>query len=312
MFSPRPGCFHVKLPGGIGNQLFALYASRYLSQTLGYSNHLDFGGVDYSHNITPYDIRTFQLPLEEIVFCNRRKEDTNVVSKVLINTILARPILGLHRFPVNKDSLIYIEDYIELKGLSGGILHRPTISDSYFADFSFFDSILDPSLKALELTEPSSSFLVTQQEISDSRVLGVHLRLGDYMDNLETIGVLSDLYFLNSITYALAVEPFDQIWIFSDTPNTARQRVSTWDLEIPIRIIDKSISNPVEQLVLLSKCHGVVCSNSTFSFWSAKFASESNPNNLVVVPRHFRKDQETLVSGLPKSWHLVENEWLSL
>ncbi len=307
----------VRLPGGLGNQLFALFAARYISQETGSPSHLDFGGIDYSHHNRKIDISNFILESQEELLSKNASLSLRALkmhflhqSKVLINNKFRNFAKNLNYFSwdVGSDFRQTVDE--TLVGLKDRKLKLPISFYSYFADFSYFDLIKDDSLKTLRLKVESDHFLKLSEATRAERILGVHLRLGDFLQNSNTIGCLSDIYFIDAIEQAFESNKYDQVWVFTDSVDIALERVKNWPHRNRTKIIGNMYeTNACEELLLLSMCAGIVCSNSTFSYWGAKFASSQNMDVPVFFPEFFRRDNLTFINNIPSVWIPMTPVW---
>ena len=123
--------------------------------------------------------------------------------------------------------------------------------------------------KPLRLRTPSPQAIALFDEAKGKRILGIHFRRGDFREWLNGAWVLPDDWY---VSRARRLGPdFDSIWIFSDEP----QEASIVFGGLPrCRVISGQGLVPTEEMVLLSQCQGVVCSKSSFSWWSAFWARE--------------------------------------
>ncbi len=311
----------TRMPGGIGNQLFSLFASRYLAQETGHRNYLDFGGIDYSHHKEKYDISEFLLKNHEIAF--EQKGIRSLYAKLIkvlhnLKLQLGKRSIPVARFlklyecglePLNSANVSKVIDQISNRSV---LSIFPSIS-GYFPDFSFFDKLKNPEDKVLEVENASEAFLSLKHFLSTNGVLGVHVRLKDFLLHPHTIGNLSDSYFFNSIGAAIESQNYDEVWVFSDSPKDAFSRLSGMETGLRFRFIgiDQSLT-PCEELILLQNCSGIVCSNSTFSYWAAKFMSERDSSSQIYIPSSFRKDEKTRIYGLPLTWNICPVDWIDI
>jgi hypothetical protein len=309
----------TRIPGGIGNQLFSLFASRYLAQETGHTNYLDFGGIDYSHHKDKHDISEFLLKSHEIAFEQKGGRSLDAKSIKVLHSIklkLGKRSIAVARFlklyecglePLNSSNVSRMIDEICNR-------HELSIFPSvsgYFPDFSFFDHLKNPDDKVLKLGKASEAFLSHKHFLSTNSVLGVHVRLKDFLLHPHTIGNLSDDYFLNSIGTAIESRDYDEVWVFSDSPKDALLRLTGMQVGVRFRFVgmDQSLT-PCEELSLLQNCSGIVCSNSTFSFWAAKLMSERDSSSQICIPSSFRKDEKTRIHGLPPTWNICPVDWI--
>ena len=311
-------CFHFRLPGGLGNQLFGLFASRYISQITGLINHLDFDGVDYSHTNLRSDLRSFDLDSREQEVCKKGNivnwylqflKKSSALLKLNESSILNW--MGIAQFPILRDSKLDLDDFLSTQLNSDRRFFVLRIIDSYMADFAFFDALQPVRKLPLQLKNPSDRFsrLVTNMQLKNT--IAVHLRLGDFLENRSSIGLLGDEYFIKAISKLAESGEFEKVLVFSDSTSLALHRISGWNGSLPIEVVESTpMDDPAEDLKLMSACGGIVCSNSTFSFWAAKLASGSDPQTPVVVPSSFRKDHAASVKSIPLGWHLESPFWV--
>lgn len=307
----------VRLPGGLGNQLFALYAARYISQETNLQTYLDFDGIDYTHHDQKIDISNFILSPQETFLSDEttflsRASRIKFAQQLRVTLQKKTPYLAgrISYFALDIGDDFRSSLDVILAHLKHKIVKFPLSFEGYFADFSYFDLVRCESLKSLRLKFESRQFLELSKETDNSRILGVHLRLGDFLRHPYTIGCLSDEFFIGAIEQAFATRKYDQVWVFTDSLEFAYQRIHSWPFRNKIEIIGMTHhTNACEELLLLSKCAGIICSNSTFSFWGAKFASSQNPGVQVLYPESFRRDKRTSIGSIPNSWNSMKPIW---
>jgi len=134
---------------------------------------------------------------------------------------------------------------------------------------------------AAPLSSWTSDFL---RVLNSQRSIGVHIRLGDYIFLGDKVIPQED-YFLSGIGLLKAkMGPSTKVFFFTDEPLKVEQLfprlVNLGELVSP-----PLYTTPVENLILLSKCDGFVCSNSTFSWWAATLSSA--PAEWIVRPSYF-------------------------
>jgi hypothetical protein len=130
------------------------------------------------------------------------------------------------------------------------------------------------------------------------RPLLVHVRLGDYQLE-DNFGVLSSEYYKAAIEFAWQSERFDKIWLFSDQPEDAMQRIPP-EFRDRTRLVDDHYLNSAETLQIMSLCQGYVIANSSFSWWGAFLSECKDP--LVVTPKPW-------FTGLPEPTDLIPLNW---
>ena len=307
----------VRLPGGLGNQLFALFAARYIAQETDLQTYLDFDGIDYSHHPQTIDISHFSLEPQERFLS---KDAAFLSQSSNIRTIQRFKVELRKKFPAvsnrinyflfdpgydSRESLDRTLEYIKSKRVK-----FPMSFEGYFADFSYFDRLKIKESKFVQLKVESLQYQRLSKEIHVTPTLGVHLRLGDFLKHPDTIGCLSDDFFIGAVENAFDTKKYNQVWIFTDSPEIAFDRIRHWPFRKITKIVGiDGITNACEELLLLSQCAGIICSNSTFSFWGAKLASNQFPGVQVLFPESFRRDKLTSIQNVPNSWKPIRPIW---
>jgi hypothetical protein len=127
----------------------------------------------------------------------------------------------------------------------------------------------------------------------------VHVRLGDYKSE-DSFGILSSDYYKDAIEHAWRSESFKKIWLFSDEPEQAIQRIPH-EFRSQTRIMESQQLGSAETLRIMSVCRGYVIANSSFSWWAA-YLSECE-NAIVVAPSPW-------FTGLPEPTDLIPSNWV--
>jgi hypothetical protein len=100
----------------------------------------------------------------------------------------------------------------------------------------------------------------------------VHLRLGDYKTLSHIYGVV-DINLIAKLVRDEQDRASRPIWIFTDSPEDLTPK-ATNALNASRVIGPSDLSRPIENMVLMSLGGNIVCSNSTFSWWSAFLKGE--------------------------------------
>jgi len=287
----------VDARGGLGNQLFGLFAAVWSGQTMMRKSVLDITNIDRNHTSGKYDLKSFKLSSSILV---RKQGPVEAKARRLSNLIL-----GSSRESIFQDRSVNSRELLLQKlelEIGQGKLPPKVVLKGFFQDFSFFDSV-EPNAKKLELYKPSTDYLLIAEEIKKKRPIVVHIRLGDYLNH--KIGMLSENYFMSSIEAIKKTLGNREIWIFTNSPEQLGQLYPGISKQ-NFRVLTPS-GDPAESMILMSKADGIVCSNSTFSFWAAKL---SKIECKVVVPKNYSKDSETQIRNNPAHWIQIENTWM--
>ncbi len=120
--------------------------------------------------------------------------------------------------------------------------------------------------------------------------------------------MLSDKYYLDAYEVLARSVDIEKAFIFTDSP----QMLSNLSNSFPckVEVVTAEDLSTSETLILMSRCKGIITSNSTFSFWSAML---SNHTNIVIPSPWFKSDDEWLnSSNLNKqSWGTCKASWIS-
>lgn len=176
----------------------------------------------------------------------------------------------------------------------------------YWQSHLYFDNLRPDLVQSFLPTEPKTDSAGELEEIIDGGVtVGVHVRRGDYVSNrrnLEAFGTCTREYYLEGMALLRDSLRAEQTLIFTDDPQWCLDNLGNHRSQ---RIVPRDISkrSDEEDLWLLSRCDGVVISNSTFGWWGAWLG---NHGSQVVVPEHWYR-------GVESAWdHLLLQEWVRL
>lgn len=311
----------VSLTGGLGNQLFQLAAASSLSQEsklniiynlgsprknkLGYPDITDFelSGIvyrDFNHRFGFFSKKIAGFNLRRGI--NPRKfEQTNLIDFII------RKLSNLY-FTYSLLQRIKLVVCIGVGYFDPKVPPTDNLFIGYFQSYKWVsnDSVLE-KFKSLELKHPSIACNKYRLTVKNKRVLGVHIRLGDYKAESD-FGVLSPSYYAKAIELALAKNSYDVVWVFSDEPQLAKKYYANPTLINANWIEDNSLS-PAETLQLFRRCDGFVIANSSFSWWAAMLSE--NENAEVIAPSEWFLRMEDPVDLLPPHWNTIQPEYLA-
>lgn len=303
---------HVSLAGGLGNQLFQIAAA--LSLTSGEIIVHDYLGNARKRRNNRVDIQGFELP-ERIQFAPEEQLSrfnlrllnllyrSSVEPHKILNRFMHLPILNVIKnryfsgIVGEKINVIHARDngYFEIAEI-----RQETLLIGYFQS-AYWPQLLEKNgeLKKIRISKPSDTKMKKLEP--QNKVLAIHVRLGDYV-NEPRIGLLQKAYFASNITSILNSESVDEIWLFSDNPNQAKEYFPS-DVRDRLRIVPEM--DAAETLDLMREANFYIISNSTFSWWGAFLARTKNP--LVVAPSLWFKSMSDPSQILPSNWIRAES-----
>jgi hypothetical protein len=286
----------LNLRGGLGNQLFGMYAAIALEDDFGIDCEIHTHGIDLSHGSGKSDATAFQYG-RNLNLIDRRKLSERVLSKMQIRKLDSisslKQVFQNQYFEKNNREKTLVE-LSELLAKS-----KTVILDGYFQDFSYFGKVTE-SLPVFTLDQ-TSSWLESQKELAISlKPIMIHIRLGDYRQN--GLQILTKKYFNDTLLEMSRIVNTNDVWVFSDSPDEAKA------------FLDKPASKQVtffnndqkstETLMLMREGGGLICSNSTFSYWAGRTGSQTRP---VIYPKRFSQIPEIQIRSIPKQWISYDN-----
>ena len=290
----------LNLRGGLGNQLFGVYAAIEIRKLIQEEVEIQLSGVDYSHSFSNSDIRALEID-KSLNFV----EDRSFGER-------ATWALQKKKYPAPS----FIKDRISVLTINGDTLGMTEIArnvqlrkdqvrylvlEGYFQDFSNYEKnrkLLDPP----KLKNPSRWYFEMQEKILSEKPIIVHMRLGDYLVN--SIGTLAAKYYKQALDKLKSEINSENVLVCSDSPDIASIYIKNWS-DTKVELLEVG-SEPSETLFLMSQHNGLICSNSTFSLWAGALSTSQKS---VYVPRDFSRSRSHEIKNLPKDWTRIDSEW---
>ena len=292
--------------GGLGNQLFQYGAALQLSIDLGCRISVDDSLLNSKVTMNA-GVASRHLELDEFenqvsTYTRSRGLSSRFRSKAktiqrLVGDKVPRLLLKMGVFANERTDQIEVFRTIR----------KPVVINSYCSSPGYFPNCQDELAKQIsEIRQPSQWYTQTAKELERNVPIALHVRLGDYKNLFSMYGSPDPEYYANAvrlITEKIGERP---IWLFSDEPELASMIL---DKHITIsKIIDPKASvRAIEHLNLLGKCQGIVCANSSFSWWGGFLSSQLVSGSIVVFPSPMF-DSPNLKE--PHDWLL--SDWITL
>ena len=131
----------------------------------------------------------------------------------------------------------------------------------YFQRYEYMDAVRDTFIPKLSFDE---SILQKYPQITNK--IGIHIRGGDYKGN-----PYHELGLKNYYQKCMSMCPDSEFVIFTNDFSYANEMLQNCE------IIQES---EINTLLLMSRCKGLICANSSFSWWGAYI----NPNRPIFMP----------------------------
>lgn len=277
---------YVYMMGGLGNQIFEYAFARFVKETGGavYLINTSFGrDALRNYKLYHYDVK---LPV------------AGVLSSCIIDKRVRLGIKGI--FPWN----IYIaRNTFEYIGREETYMYKYFYG--YFQNSKYVDPYLDELRCELRYM---GSFSSIQEEligkIFGCNSVGIHIRRGDYLENVSVFRVISEKYYLGAMQYAREKLRNPQFFVFSDDIGWCKGVFPRVD---DIHFIDETYHNTdVDDFEILRRCKHFIIGNSTFSWWTSKLSEAKS--KLLIAPEEWFTDADLnlkCVEGLLSGYVLM-------
>lgn len=290
----------VEMQGGLGNRLFQLFAGLYAAEKL-HSNLV----VDTSK--LPRDTDSISSCFESLNFADSRFQ--RIVFKKTKFKLFWRLLAYLaRRGNVAKTFVFRVFSYHVQSsvGFDSSILKlkHPLRINGYFQTWKYIHGL---GLSKPEIVDPSSWFSSNLNRIVVSKPILIHVRLGDYVDNRNGIGLLSAEYYVAALNHVSRQIPNAEVWVFSNDIDGAKSH-----LELIYDRVDRWVSPPLdaqscESLILMTKGSALIMSNSTFSWWAGYWSDESVK---IISPKVWFRNIEQPLELQPQQWTRIPSYWV--
>lgn len=253
---------YLQLNGGLGNQISSLAAGFIASRSQSKDLLIDSRNApkrvfeDQLHS----DLENFDLaPIKELI--GNLVFDYNVkkVDLLLKSTLSSFSRRGI--IPGN------FKNNANPNVINSFLKKKPRFLSAHYEGKVFpLEALKWGFPQVLELKKPSKEYLLLLARLRNEKPIGVHIRLGDFRTWHAGEYLLPVSYYekaLHSIRQQLGTR---KVWVFSDEPSTAQTMLRHIpNLEV---VSGANRISVAEELKLLSLCHGLVTSRSTFSWWA--------------------------------------------
>jgi len=264
----------VRLAGGLGNQLFQLAAGKSANPNLLFVENSSLTGTSRSFEIDAL----------------RNLTDFEVTQQDLRTYLFAKRINEKKEFTWQQ---------IELSR------KRTNILTGYFQHPKYAESILE-DLVHVAKTKLSST--KADQCTCGWAHIAIHIRRGDYLSvprNKKNFGVLTMRYFVSSTTL---FPEHTHFIVFSDSEIERDLRAH---LDPKLRVsFDRVKLSPFDLLLKLSSFDGIVMSNSSLSWWSARIGMNIKQGFRVLSPSVWFKSIPESKNLILEEWELLTTDWV--
>lgn len=284
----------VRLFGGLGNQIFQYMAGKLLASERNLLLFVDTSWLQDGYTHLNSNISEFQFYKPDREFGHKHKNPLHLYMDRLV-TIAARNIPIVARVGrINAPRNPGYEDFTKVK--PGVQLRGYYQSPQYFAWLMKTGEI---TKSGFDLNKPSESFNSIKNQVPSQGFLAVHVRGGDYLNKNTSYVQLTSEYYKKAISLASETCGSLPVWVFTDDIDYAKQILSSFS---DLFYIDGKLTTAAEEMKLMSMAVGIVCANSTFSYWASLISDSAS---LIVAPNSWIKSHEQPRDFFLKGWKLI-------
>lgn len=292
------------MEGGLGNQLFQYSAAKTLSKMR--NNDQIVIDTSFYKNMSNrrYELNRFEIPEIHIADENCKNKLKYIIVRKIFSYYrenafawkgdLNKLVHKFIRFLLNTTGL-YIDTRSDLIGfsMSEGMIKRKDIYLYGYFQYPQFINELELKLKV------ESIDLKTWKSCNvNSNHICVHIRLGDYVNN-DYFGICKKRYYYDAMKYMIDNVSSPIFHVFSDDLNLVKQ-----EFRFVVPVIYEEEENACECLKKMSMCKHFILSNSTFSWWAQRLAT--NREKIVVAPSYWYGDGNVKFYLYDKEWKLIK------
>lgn len=272
----------IQVLGGLGNQLHGLIAAYVLNDVLQRDVILDGRWLSWTGSNG-----------------HRRLEIDKLSISQNFRPILIKSIPSIKRGPLRRsfstlasliedktfENSIHSDKYSSAADLIKALKNDPSISGirGHFATWDWADLALNIPGFSLSLSIKTSAKVDELKQYAREYV-GVHVRLGDYLNHPDLYPLPSEAYFLDSIA-DLSIEDVRGFWIYTDDEINFKRLYPELD-QSAVRVLTQKNISDLETFFLMTHHANLVIANSTYSSWAAFFAG-INKETKIVCPKQY-------------------------
>ena len=284
-----------KIQGGLGNQLFQIFTTLSLALRFNkpffFLNNYQLGNGQDGSTIRYTYWETFLLSLKPFLKNLKQIPELTIIKE------------GSFKYE-NIEQNVYSK-------INNGVLLV-----GYFQSPLYFEKYKNMICKLIKL-EDKKNALKLKIQIQDDFLrdtISLHFRLGDYKKLQDFHPILSEKYYINSISYILSKQTnksLNTVLYFCEDEDLDEVEKTIKNLKVSFESFNLEFKRcspglkDWEQMLLMSMCSNNVIANSTFSWWGAYL--NNSPQKIVCYPNKWFG---------PRAGHdtsdLFPNDWIKI
>ena len=259
-----------KLMGGLGNQLFQIFATISLALTTK---------------------KIFLFPYSDVLTTGvtRRTYWYTLLDKLFNNTTWSRPeVDNPHIFSLPQIGEKGFE-YDEMVEIHANLEKNSACLHGYFQSYKYFEKHYETIIELIGLRAKQEDIRnkTTLLSCVGNTTISLHFRLGDYIEKQSHHPIMSIKYYMGALTHIidqLGSDTFRVIYFGEkDDESTIKICIQILTKRFPhLEFVNADLEEDWEQMLLMSVCSHNVIANSSFSWWGAYF--NRDPKKIVCYP----------------------------
>jgi GR25 family glycosyltransferase involved in LPS biosynthesis len=284
--------YSIFLHSGLGNRLFQYCFAYALAKRNNTPFNVFYSTVNFQHSYSQY-LDYFHI---------QNDSSYPQISTYKILDIIIDPTQSVYTYNgFNMSNIEYIDEKQEQK-VSEYICdkNKTYIFNGFFQNEKYFLEYRDDILKLFPEPPSVTPLLNNLGNVFDN-IVAIHVRLGDFV-GLKQHFINLNTYYNYAITLAQRRCANVSFVIISDEPNcNTIYRVYPNLKDIP-KLITQNKDEFVD-LYFMTRCKGVICSNSTFSWWGAWL--NQREDKFITIPDKFMNDRDDIIEM--KGAHIISS-----
>ena len=291
------------MAGGLGNQLFQLYAGLdYATKT---NRKLVLNYSQFQKGYTKREEKISDDILRSINYDVTISTDkTFIKARIIVDRLSIRMmrIVGAQKF--------FKRGRTSEIGYSSNFRYmRVTRLSGYFQTWRHYLYLSEQNyLNEIKLINPSNNFKHWESKIVSEKPVIIHIRRGYYLSLSENWGLLGFEYFREAVFSLVGQNTSHKLLVFSDEPLKAEQLLQKCLFANVEYFPTGTLANDFEELLLMGKSDKIVISNSTFSWWAAQLGQTKH----VAAPDKWFRGMDDPIDLIPNSWKRIRSSWESV
>lgn len=259
-----------KLMGGLGNQLFQIFATISLALTTK---------------------KIFLFPYSDVLTTGitRRTYWYTLLDKLFNNTTWSRPeVDNPHIFSLPQIGEKGFE-YDEMVAIRVNLEKNPACLHGYFQSYKYFEKHYETIIQLIGLRAKQEDIRnkTTLLSCVGNTTISLHFRLGDYVEKQSHHPIMSIKYYMGALTHIIDQVGSDTFRVIyfgeKDDESTIKICIQILKKRFPnLEFVNADLEEDWEQMLLMSVCIHNIIANSSFSWWGAYF--NRDPKKIVCYP----------------------------